>query len=842
MANPAVERQLRGAMVRRRLKLTELARQAVVEDLNRTLEERKAEITRLEEALKQEISSHRRTEEELRTHQIELQSQNEELRRTQRSLDASRDNYAELYDRAPVAYFSLDVKGTIVQANLAAASLLGIERGIMIGKPLQTYVLYDDRETLHLHCTSVLESREKRTCEIRLLKQNGDQLHVLLESRAALDLRGNSIGVRTAAIDITARKKSEDALKESEIRFRAVVQTAPDAIISIDRQGRVVLWNNGAEEIFGYSPNEIIGKPLTIVMPERFREAHLGALERAVRDRKARVYPKSIEVVGLRKDGEEFPAAVSLASITLAEGPLFTGILRDISEQKNAQEALRQSEERYRSLFDESTDGIFVITEDGRVEDANRSLLETLGYTWEELSRLHVRDLYANPTDKHKLREQIVQEGFVKDFPLKAKRKDGKEIDCLLTAAVRPMRSGVAMGYQGILRDVTDQRRLEKQLQQAQKMEAIGALAGGIAHDFNNLLTVILGYSDLLLVDKGREEPGFQELQAVRQAAQRGTDLVKQILAFSRKLEASPRPTNLNHAIQQAQSLLSRSIPKMIGIDLRLADNLHTVNADSGQVEQVLLNLVVNSRDAIPATGGKIVIETRNAVLDKDYCDRHVDVTPGNYALISVSDTGHGMTQDVLDRIFEPFYTTKEPGRGTGLGLAMVFGIVKAHNGHITCYSEPGVGTTFNLYFPATLIEEDADVTTTRGMPASGTETILLADDEEYIRALGTRLLTRAGYTVLTAGCGNEALDVYRKNKDRIALVILDLIMPQMGGKECLEKLLALDPKVKVLIASGYAVDRVATGPSEQGARGFIAKPYNMERLLQVVREVLDAP
>jgi len=348
-----------------------------------------------------------------------------------------------------------------------------------------------------------------------------------------------------------------------------------------------------------------------------------------------------------------------------------------------------------------------------------------------------------------------------------------------------------------------------------------------------------LSYSDILLVGKDKEAPDRRGLLAIRQAARDGGDLVKGLLTFSRKGEISLRPTNLNLEVKRVREMLSRTIPKMIEIELILADDLKTVNADPGQMGQVLLNLAVNARDAMPE-GGKFVIETKDVTISEEYSRTHLEVEPGEYVLLIVSDTGHGMEKEVVEHIFEPFFTTKEPDKGTGLGLATVFGIIKSHKGNIMCYSEPGTGTTFKIYLPAMVREVESDVAMTTEMPVFGTETILLVDDEDQIRELGKEMLGTAGYNVLTASNGQEALELYRNEKPEISLVILDLIMPKMGGRVCLDELLEFDSSARVLVASGYSANGPTKEALQAGAKGFISKPFEAKELLRIVRKVLD--
>jgi nitrogen-specific signal transduction histidine kinase/CheY-like chemotaxis protein len=402
---------------------------------------------------------------------------------------------------------------------------------------------------------------------------------------------------------------------------------------------------------------------------------------------------------------------------------------------------------------------------------------------------------------------------------------------------------GKPMGSVINLRDISELKSLESQLQHAQKMEAIGTLAGGIAHDFNNLLQGIQGYTELLLMRKQEGDSEFRELREVIRASKRGAELTQQLLTFSRKVESKRKPLDLNQEVEDLRDLVKRTIPRMIGVEFYLSWNLKPIKADSVQLKQVLMNLVVNAKDAMPE-GGTLRIETQNISLDEDFCKRYAEIKPGEYVLLSISDTGHGMNEDTLEHIFDPFYTTKEVGKGTGLGLAIVYGIVKNHEGYIMCSSRPETGTHFRLYFPATELETEVvdatDTAESQPFGLGGNETVLLVDDEEFIRELGMDLLGQAGYTVLTANDGEQALEVYWREHNRIDLVILDLIMPGMGGSKCLEELLRIDPQAQILIASGYSPDATTKGNLQSGAVDFISKPYDTKQLLALVRKILD--
>jgi CheY-like chemotaxis protein len=372
-------------------------------------------------------------------------------------------------------------------------------------------------------------------------------------------------------------------------------------------------------------------------------------------------------------------------------------------------------------------------------------------------------------------------------------------------------------------------------------MEAIGTLAGGIAHDFNNMLTIILGYSELIQSETDAQDPRSADLAKIVQTATNGADLVRRLLTFSRKADVESGPLELNSEIERTRKLLERTLPKMIDIRLNLEAKLALIKADPIQIDQVLMNLAINARDAMP-DGGRLIIETKNFTLDEDYCSTHMGVIPGKYVMLSISDTGHGMDELTRARVFEPFFTTKDrdSAKGTGLGLAVVHGIVEQHGGHIICESEPDKGSTFRIYFPAVDRGTTPKDLVVNPLSHGGGETVLLVDDEEFVRDLGKRILTRAGYKVITAPNGIEALKIYGKEQGEIDLVILDLLMPEMGGKECLKELLTIEPELKVVVASGYSSDTSVDESAELGAKAFVSKPFKIEELLHQVRRILD--
>jgi len=520
---------------------------------------------------------------------------------------------------------------------------------------------------------------------------------------------------------------------------------------------------------------------------------------------------------------------------------------RETQERKDAEVELVESQQRYQSLFNSKTNLVFIIDEGGNFLDANKLALELFGYAKEDLSNLNFLHLlhpdqpYGEVTEAIK---EILKTGSQKrPIEVRLKNKSNETIYVHSGGTLIPGKNEII----GVARDITDQKlaevekqTLENQLLQTQKMEAVGTLAGGIAHDFNNSLQGILGYIQILLLDMQSDAPGLNKLRQVEASALRAGELTKQLLTFSRKIDSELQPINLNQEVRQFEKLIRRIIPRMIDIELHLQGSLPVINADSSQIEQLLMNLSINARDAMPQ-GGKLTIETENRVLDEVYCRSHLGTVPGGYVVLSISDNGCGIDKETLRRIYDPFYTTKDLGKGTGLGLSMVYGIVKSHGGYIICHSELGQGTTFKIFFPE--IEEvyakqpgQYEQTKMKG----GTETILLVDDEESLRDLGKMVLRRFGYTVLEASDGEMALEVYAEKKEEISLIILDLIMPGMGGQKCLENILTKDPSQKVVIASGYSTDSSSKDVLQMGAKNYIEKPFQVGKLLTVVRQVLD--
>jgi len=643
------------------------------------------------------------------------------------------------------------------------------------------------------------------------------------------------------------RKKMEEALRTERQKFQMLSEHAPFGMVMIDQDGTFAYINPKFKELFGYDLKDVPNGRSWFrkAYPDpSYRHNVISAWMHDLRifargEKRPRVFTVTC------KDATE--KIVNFISVQLGTGEhLMT--CEDITEQMRVEEILRESEEKYRTLFEGSKDAVFITTRQGKFVDFNQSFLDLFGYSKDELMSLHAQETYVHPEDRRRFQKEIEQKGFVRDYELKLRKKDGKEMDCLLSASVRRGKDGTILGYQGMIRDITERKRaeqemriLEEQLLQSQKMEAVGRLAGGIAHDFNNILTIIKGYSQLSLSELKEDDPLRENVEGMQKAADRASDLIRKILAFSRRQVMEMRVLDLNGLLMELDKLLRRIIGEDIDLVTVLAEDLGRVKVDPGQIEQVILNLAVNAKDAMP-NGGKLTIETANAELDEAYARSHIAVTPGPHVMLSVSDTGTGMPPEVKERIFEPFYTTKENGKGTGLGLSTVYGIVKQSGGNIWVYSEPGQGTTFKIYLPRLEeLKEEIPEKMVREELARGSETIMVVEDEEELRKLAVRILGKQGYTVLEASQGQEALLICEKHEQPIHLLITDVIMPGMSGRELSERLLSLHPEIKILYMSGHTNGAIIRhGVLEVGVK-LLQKPFTPDALVRKVREVLES-
>lgn len=762
-----------------------------------------------------------------------------EFKRVERELHASEERLELALQGANLGWWDWDVRTGEVLFNERAAHMLGylpseIESNLNAWKGS---VHRDDLPGVMKEINAHLQGRTP-FCEIeyRQRAKGGEWRWTLTVGKAwERDADGKALRVTGTHFDITERKRSEEAISENSRKYRELLDNTPVGIISVDRTGQVLEVNRTLLKILG-SPSVEATKSINVLTFERLVETGISAILRRCMEEDEVI---EAELPYTSKWGRYAYLRLMVSPMRDLNGEVYgcQATVEDISGRKQAEEELV----RLATVVEQVSDTVLITDTDGKIVYVNPAFERTCGYTREEVLGRSPHFLSSGRHDEafYQRMWKTITSGKVWSGRLINKKKDGTPFE--EEAAITPIKdeSGEIVNYVAVKRDVTNVVALEKQLRQAQKMEAIGTLAGGIAHDFNNLLTIVLGFTELLLIDQSEEDPRYEDLQKVALTARHGGELVQRLLTFSRRAETRLRPLDLNDQVRQVKELLARTIPKMIKLELSLEANLKTIHGDPAQIEQLLLNLAVNAKDVMPE-GGRLSLETKNIVLDEEYCSRHLEVKPGEHALLTVSDTGPGMEKEVVDRIFEPFYTTKLPGEGTGLGLAMVFGIVKSHGGHIDCHSEPGVGTVFRIYLPVAEDDTELSPAISGEMPAFGTETILVVDDEELVRELGRRLLSRVGYEVVTAATGREALELYREHSTRISLVILDLMMPDMGGTECLEELLRIDPEAKVLIASGYSPNGRTREILEVGARGFVSKPFKAKQMLRMIREILD--
>ncbi len=779
-----------------------------------------------------------------------------EHKRSEEMLRESEEKYRTIIENIEDGYYEVDLPGNFTFFNDSVCRLFGYSRDEVMGMNDRQYTDHDHAKQLYRAFNKVYRTGEPtKGFDWEIIRKDGTKRYIQASVSLIKNPSGQPTGFRGIVRDITERKQAEEALAESEEKFRAMTAAAADAITVMDNQGRIAYWNPAAERMFGYLPQEAIGKELhSVLAPRRYHEAFKKGFENFRETGQGPAINAILEFIATRNDGTEFPIEVSTSAIKLKGQWHAVGIIRDITERKRAEEALRESQQLLKKTFVSLHDAVFIIdAETVKIMDCNPAASEMFGYAREEMVGqptlfLHV-DSKALQEFRTYMYASVEEKGFLYLPEFRMKRKDGEFFSTEHSVIPLEDDQGKRIGWVSVVRDITERKRAEKkmaelqeQLRHSQRMEAVGRLGGGIAHDFNNLLTIIKGYAQLSLLDLKESDPLCGNIQEIQKAAQRATDLTRQLLAFSRRQILDLKVLDLNSLLKDLNKMLRRIIGEDVELVTLLPVDLGRVKIDPGQIEQVIFNLAVNARDAMPF-GGKLLIETTNVELDKEYANAHIGVVPGCYVKLSVSDTGIGMSQEVREKVFEPFFTTKDKGKGTGLGLSTVYGIVKQSGGNIWVYSEPGHGTTFKIYLPR--VEEELDTIhgrdeTDDSLPR-GNETVLLAEDEQEVRLLAHRLLSQQGYRVLEATNGEEALRVAQDYAgEKIHLLLTDVVMPQMGGKELADQLKILRPDVKVLYVSGYTDNAIVhQGVLDPGTH-FLQKPFSPKTLSDKVREVLD--
>ncbi len=628
--------------------------------------------------------------------------------------------------------------------------------------------------------------------------------------------------------------------------FEQLLEAAPDAIVGVGVDGKIVLVNGQVEALFGYRREELLGEGVEILVPERFRGSHPANRRGYFTEPRTRSMGAGLDLYGRRRDGSEFPAEISLSSIETEDGRLATAAIRDVTHS-------RAAERRFEQFLEFAPDAILGVGKGGEIVLANKRTEKVFGYSREELIGQEVEILIPP-------RFRKVHPGFRQSYfgeprmrpmgagvELFALRKGGAEFPAEISLSSIEGDDGATLAMVAV-RDISDraeserEKALQEQLNQSRRLESVGQLAGGIAHDFNNILGVILNYAEFVGEELADDSRAREDVEEIRRAAERAAALTRQLLIFSRREVVNPESLDLGEVVLGLENLLHRALGERVELTTQFEPGLLPVEADPGQIEQVLVNLAVNARDAMP-DGGRLVIEVENAELDEEYAYMHPDTDPGTYVRVKVSDTGVGMAAETIERAFEPFFTTKGKGEGTGLGLATVYGIVTGAGGRVDIYSEPGMGTTVKVHLPASPDGAPrAGRDEVKERPNGNGEVVLVVEDEPDVRRMAERILTKAGYSVIGTAEGEEGLAVCRGQDQQIDLLLTDVIMPGMLGTELVERAKALRPELGVIFMSGYSHNVLAPEAlAEQGRTAFIEKPFNSGELLREVRDLLDA-
>jgi len=788
--------------------------------------------------------------EALRRQVVKLRREEAKRKRAEEALRESEEKFATAFRNSPDSITLIGLSDErVVEVNDGFCHATGYRREEILGHTSLELNLWSDLSERARFVSMLRDQKRVIGFEASFRIKSGE-IRVGLAAGEVVQIGDQPFALITIR-DITDHKRAEEALKKEKDRAQRYLDIAGVMLVAINTDQEVVLINRKGCEILGYKEDEMIGRNwFDHFIPERDRSSVKAVFVKLVATEIEPV--EYFENSVLTKSGMEKIIAWHNTIITDEKGHIMGTLSsgEDVTERKRAEDALRESEERYRTLVETSPDAITLLDLNLNIVMTNRPALTLYGYeNPEEVIGQSALGFIA-PEDRPRAVEdarKMFETGSIVNLQYTLLRKDGVPFPAEVRTSLILNAEKKPLSIICVSRDITERNRaeeektaLQEQLRQSQKIEAIGRLAGGIAHDFNNLLTVIKGYSQLSLLETEEGGPLRENIEEIKKAAEKAADLTRQLLAFSRRQILEMKVLDLNNLLVDLDKMLHRLIGEDIGLITLLADDLGRVKTDPGWVEQIIMNLAVNARDAMP-NGGKLTIETANVELDEAYARGHIAVKPGRYVMLSVSDTGVGMTPEVKQQVFEPFFTTKEKGKGTGLGLSTVYGIVKQSGGNIWVYSEPGQGTTFKIYLPRVdePLEELKERLVKEEFP-QGKETVLVVEDEEAVRQLAVRILKRQGYTVLDTPDGDSALVICEERKEPIHLILTDVIMPGMSGRQLVDRCSQVRQDFKVLYMSGYTDNAIVQHGVLVEGINYIQKPFTVDALARKVREVLD--
>ncbi|NJD67683.1 MAG: PAS domain S-box protein [candidate division NC10 bacterium] len=788
------------------------ALRAAYDEMEERIRERTRELTRTAEALQAEIAEHEGTE---------------------HALQESENKYRVLVNEINDGLFAVDARGVITFANRALAQIHGLESPEqLVGRNLFEFIAPIALNHVKEVFTDAVDTGiTADVVETQIVRPDGECVFIEVRSVPILE-DGRVAGFRGILRDVTERKRSELALRETYDLLKAVIDASTAGITILDREGNVKLWSPAAERMFGWRKEEVLERPLPTVPSGRCEE------HRVLRDRAlAGEALGGVEVIRRKKDGSPIDISLWTAPLRDEQGGTtgIVGIMVDMTERKRTEAQIRLQA----AALEAAANGIIITDRNGTIRWANAAFARLTGYTAEETIGRTPRLLRSGRHDQafyHNLWETVLS-GRVWQGEIVNRRKDGSLYTEAQTITPVPDEHGNIAHFIAIKQDMTEPKRLQENLRQAQKLAAIGLLAGGIAHDFNNLLNGIIGFAELALKELPEGSKGASYLSRVPRLGRQAAGLIGQMLAFARKAPLERRPLDLNPLLKEIRKLLRQTFPETITIQVEPALEALVANADPGEVQQIILNLATNARDAMPC-GGALTLRLVPVTLTEASLGSHPHRRPGPFACLTVADTGTGIPSAIRDQIFEPFFTTKAPGHGTGLGLASVYGIVHQHEGWLEVETAEGQGSAFHVFLPIVPTPTDATPSIKEAMP-HGRETLLFVEDNPVSLEMGETLLNDLGYTVLAAADGVEALAVFRTHPD-IALVLTDAIMPRMGAVDLIPALRALNPDIQVLVCTGYAPDQIRRTLNHLRISGYIRKPFSQGDLATAVRTAID--